>query len=170
VTVSITIETLGPHNHDRKGFSCGVAALDRYFRELAMQDARRRVSNCFVAVAENGDRAGYYTFAATSLPMAELTPEETKRLPRYPLMPAGLIGRLAVDSRYAGKRIGSSLIMDAVVRATRSDPAIFAVVVDAKDEAAVAFYQHLGFRRFASRPISLFLPVSAALEAMEEKA
>ena len=59
--------------------------------------------------------------------------------------------------------------MDAVVRATRSDPAIFAIVVDAKDEAAVAFYQHLGFRRFTSRPMSLFLPVSAALEAIGRK-
>lgn len=169
MTGSITIEPLGPH-HDRKRFSCGVPALDRYFRELATQDAKRRVSNCFVGVAENGEIAGYYTFAATSLPMAELTPEETKRLPRYPLMPAGLIGRLAVDGRYAGKHIGSSLIMDAVVRATRSDPAIFAVVVDAKDEAAASFYQHLGFRRFTSRPMSLFLPVSAALEALEGKA
>jgi ribosomal protein S18 acetylase RimI-like enzyme len=164
---SITIEPLGS-SHDRKAFSCGVAALDRYLRELAAQDAKRRVSNCFVAVSTGGVIAGYYTFAAASFPVGELSADEIKRLPRYPLLPAGLIGRLAVDTRFRGQLLGGALVMDAVLRATRADPAIFAIVVDAKDETAAAFYLRLGFRRFASRPMSLFVPVSTALEALGE--
>ncbi len=164
---SITIEPLGS-SHDRTTFSSGVAALDRYLRELATQDAKRRVSNCFVAVGADGVVVGYYTFAAASFPLSELSAKEAKRLPRYPLLPAGLIGRLAVDTRFRGRRLGGALVMDAVLRATRADPAIFAIIVDAKDENAAGFYLRLGFRRFPSRPTSLFVPVSTALEALQE--
>ena len=59
--------------------------------------------------------------------------------------------------------------MDAVARAARAESAIFALIVDAKDEAAVAFYQHHEFRRFASKPASLFLPIATALEALNAK-
>lgn len=165
MTGAFTIEPLAPR-HNRKTFSCGVPALDRYIRELATQDVKRRVSNCFVAVTTQREIVGYYTFAATSLPVTELDSDTVRRLPRYPLLPAGLIGRLAVDTRHGGMRLGSSLIIDAVVRATRSDPAIFAIVVDAKDEVAAAFYLHLGFRRFSSRPMSLFMPIGTALTAL----
>lgn len=95
MTIAVTIEPLGPH-HNRQSFFCGVEALDRYLRELASQDAKRRLSNCFVAVGQGGEIAGFYTFAAASFPIGELPPEQTKRLPRYPVLPAGLIGRLAV--------------------------------------------------------------------------
>ncbi len=168
MTLSFRIEALSPA-HDRKAFSSGVEPLDRYFRELVTQDVKRRVSNCFVALDEADLVAGYYTFAATSLPLTELTAEETKRLPRYALMPAGLIGRLAIDGRFHGQRLGSALIMDAAARAARSDPAIFALIVDAKDEAAVAFYEHLQFRRFISRPMTLFLPIATALQAINQQ-
>lgn len=152
--------------HDRGAFRNGVEPLDRYLRDLATQDIKRRVSHCFVALDDDDVIAGYYTFAATSLPLTELSPQETKRLPRYALLPAGLIGRLAVDQRFQGRRLGGALVMDAAVRAARGDPAIFALIVDAKDDGAVAFYEHLQFRRFASRPMTLFLPLAVALRAL----
>jgi ribosomal protein S18 acetylase RimI-like enzyme len=162
VTGTFTVEPLGA-THDRASFSCGVPALDRYLRELATQDIRRRVSNCFVALdATTGKIAAYYTFAATSLPLTELPPEQAKRLPRYPSFPACLIGRLAVDQAFRGRGLGGSLIVDAIARAMRAEPAIFALIVDAKDEVAVGFYEHLGFHRFASRPMALFLPIAEA--------
>ena len=156
--------------HDRLSFSSGVDTLDRYLRELASQDIKRRVSNCFVALDDSGAIAGYYTFAPKSLPLTELSAEEAKRLPRYALLPAGLIGRLAIDRRFQRQRLGGALIMDAVARTARADQANFALIVDAKDEAAVAFYEHLQFRRFASRPKSLFLPLATALQALHAKA
>ncbi|SFK63807.1 GNAT family N-acetyltransferase [Methylocapsa palsarum] len=155
--------------HDRKNFTSGVEPLDRYLRDLATQDIKRRVSNCFIAVDTAGLIAGYYTFAAASFPLTELSADETKRLPRYALLPAGLIGRLAVDRRFRGQRLGGALIMDAATRAGRAESAIFALIVDAKDDAAVGFYQHHGFRRFASKPASLFLPIATALQALDAK-
>ena len=138
-------------------------------RELATQDIQRRISNCFVALDDRGAIAGYYTFAATSLPLTDLPADMAKRLPRYPIVPAGLIGRLAVAREFRGRRLGGALIMDAAVRAAHSDPAVFAFVVDAKDEAAVAFYKRLGFQQLASRPDSLFLPIASALNALNAR-
>lgn len=161
-----TVEPLGAA-HNRKSFSCGVAALDRYLLELATQDSRRRISNCFVACDAAGTVAAYYTFAATSFPLSDLPAEETTRLPRYAALPAGLIGRLAVDQRFRGRRLGSALVIDTARRAARADPAIYALVVDAKDDAAVAFYERLEFRRFVGRPMSLYLPIATALKAIE---
>ena len=166
MTGSIRIEPLGSQ-HDRKGFSCGIDALDRYFQEFATQDIKRRVSNCFVAIGQGGDVAGYYTFAATSLPLGDMPPEQAKKLPHYPLVPAGLIGRLAVATASQGRRIGGALIMDAVLRAARADPAIFAIIVDAKDDRAASFYEHLGFKRLSSRSGTLFVSVATALQAFE---
>lgn len=161
MTPAFTVEPLGSH-HNRSIFSCGVAALDRYFRELVTQDIRRRISNCFVALDPTGAVAGYYTFAATSIPLTELSPDEAKRLPRYPLLPVGLVGRLAVDEGFRGRGLGGALVVDAIARATRADPAIFSLVVHAKDDAAAGFYVHFGFRRFASQPMTLYLPIAEA--------
>jgi ribosomal protein S18 acetylase RimI-like enzyme len=168
VTETFTFEPLDA-NHDRSGFSCGVAALNRYLRELASQDIRRRVSNCFVALASTGTIVGYYTFAATSLPLTELPPEQARRLPRYPSFSACLVGRLAVDQRFRGRGLGSQLIVDAITRAMRAEPAIFALIVDAKDEVAFRFYELLGFHRFASQPMTLYLPIAEAARRLSPR-
>lgn len=152
--------------HQRAGFQSGAPALDRYLRDQASQDIRRRVTNCFVAIDDAGTIAGYYTFAASGIPLLDLPAEETRRLPRYPLLPAGLIGRLAVDARFRGQGLGGALLADAITRATATDAAIFALVVDAKDEAAFEFYRHHGFQPLASRPNSLFLPIATALKLL----
>ena len=166
MTASIRIEPLGSQ-HYRKAFSCGIEPLDRYFRELATQDIKRRVNNCFVGIGQGGEIAGYYTFAATSLPLGDLPPEQAKKFPRYPLVPAGLIGRLAVATASQGRRIGGALIMDAVLRAAPADPAIFAIVIDAKDDRAANFYEHLGFKRLGSRPRTLFVSIATPLQAFD---
>ncbi len=164
MTFVVVIEPLAP-THDRQAFGCGVPALDRYIREQAGQDVRRRISNCFVAVEQDtGVLAAYYTLAAASILVTSLPEEETKRLPRYPVLPATLIGRLAVDSRYQGRKLGAALIIDAVRRSARADPAAFTLLVDAKDEAAITFYRRHGFMSLAGRPATLFLPVATALK------
>lgn len=159
--VAFVIEPLR-NSHDRQGFTCGVPDLDRHFHEQVTQDVRRHLTNCLVALGPAGITAGYYTLAATSLPMTELSPEEARRLPRYPVLPAAQIGRLAVAQGFRGQDLGSSLLVDARSRSLHSDPAIFALLVDAKDEAARQFYLHHGFRPLVSRPQSLFLSVGAA--------
>jgi GNAT superfamily N-acetyltransferase len=165
VTAGFRIELLGAQ--DRSAFSCGAAALDRYLREQASQDVKRLMASCFVAVdTATNDVAGYYTLAATSVPAAELPPEILKRLPRYPVLPAALVGRLAIDQRFHRRGLGSALLADAALRVLRSDTTAFALIVDALDASAVAFYKQQGFQPFASRPLSLFLPLGTAQKAM----
>jgi ribosomal protein S18 acetylase RimI-like enzyme len=167
VTASFVIAPLSP-NHGRQAFSCGVDPLDRYLQTQATQDIRRRIANCFVATSANSNIiAGYYTFSAASVPMLDLPSETAKRLPRYPVVPAALIGRLAIDRQYRGRGLGAALLFDAIARAARADTAIFAVLVDAKDDAAAAFYRHHGFQPFAARPFTLFLAIGTALKLLE---
>jgi len=160
------IEALGSA-HDRAAFSCGVEPLDRYLRTQASQDMRRRVSNCFVAVPEGTAAiAGFYTLAAASIPVNDLHDEQTRRLPRYPVLPAALIGRLAVDEGFKGKQLGAALLFDAILRALRAEPAVLTVIVDAKDTTAEGFYRYHGFQPFRDLPSRLFLPVETAAKLL----
>lgn len=133
--------------HNRKGFTCGVSVLDRYLQDYARQDMRRHLAFCFVAVGENGDIAAFYTLAATSLALDGLPAERIAQLPRYPSIPAILLGRLAVATACQGKGLGAALVADALLRARRSQITGHLMLVDAKDEAAARFYEHLGFER-----------------------
>jgi len=137
--------------------------LDRCLRERASQDVKRLMANCFVAIDPATKAiAGYYTLAATSIPVSDLPLEILKRLPRYPVLPAALIGRLAADRRFHPKGLGDVMLAGAALRVLKSDTKALALVVDAKDDNAVAFYEHHGFQRFASKPRSLFLPLYSA--------
>jgi ribosomal protein S18 acetylase RimI-like enzyme len=154
------IEALAP-GHDREGFCCGVEALDRYLKKQATQDVRRRAAACYVALdASSGKIAGYYTLAAAGVPLAEMPEAMAKRLPRYPSVPVARLGRLAVDQAYRGRKLGGALLWDAIERSLRSEIAVLALVVDAKDEQAIEFYRHHGFVSFASQPRQLVLPLT----------
>jgi ribosomal protein S18 acetylase RimI-like enzyme len=162
-------ETLG-EQHDRTAFHCGEEALDRYFQTQATQDIRRHIANCFVAVeALTSLVAAYYTLSASSIPIVDLPPEETKRLPRYPTLPAIRIGRLAVDRRFQGRGVGAAMLMNAAHRSLQADAAAYTLLVDAKNDRAVAFYQHHGFRSLTSQPRTLFLPLAVAQKALARK-
>ena len=154
---------IGPLSNDnnRSDFTCGVETLDDYLKHQAGQDKRRNLANCFVARdAETGAIAGYFSLSAASIALADLPEELTRRLPRYDRLPAALIGRLAVDRRFQGQGLGQALLADAIRRARNSDPAVFAVVVDAISAEAAAFYRKYQFTPFGSRPLNLFLPMS----------
>ena len=159
MTEPFRIEVLAP-GHDRAGFSSGVEALDRYFREQATQDVKRRATACYVAVETATARiAGYYTLAAAGVALADLPETLIKRLPRYPSVPVARLGRLAVDRDFRGRKLGAALLWDATIRASRSEVAVFALVVDAKDDQAEAFYRHHGFLPFGSLARQLVLPL-----------
>ncbi len=151
------VEVLGPA-HARGGFSCGVEALDRYLAGQAGQDVWRRVSACYVATENtSGKIAGYYTLAASGVPLTDLPAAMIPRLPRYPSVPVARVGRLAVDQAFHGRKLGSALLADAAMRAMRSEVAVFALVVDAKDDVAEAFYRHHGFEVFGSQARQLIV-------------
>ncbi len=145
--------------HDRSSFACSSAPLERYLREQVTQDIRRRVAACFVALTDEQRIAGYYTLASASLLLADLPPATAKKLPRYPTVPAVRMGRLAVDQAHARQGLGGALLADALLRAARAEIAAYALMVDAKDEAAAAFYRHHGFIALPDAPQTLFLPM-----------
>jgi ribosomal protein S18 acetylase RimI-like enzyme len=146
--------------HDRAAFDSDSEPLNRYLQTQASQDVRRRVAACFVAVAEQRRIAGYYTLASASVWLSDLPQNVAKKLPRYPTVPAVRMGRLAVDREFKGQGLGGALLADALVRSARSEIAAFALIVDAKDKSAAAFYIHHGFIAFPSSPLALFLPLA----------
>jgi predicted GNAT family N-acyltransferase len=147
--------------HNRVDFSCGIEVLDRYLKELAGQDLRRFLAAVFVLEdLENQRLAGYYTLAATSIELIDLPTQLTRKLPKYPRLPATLLGRLAVDKSYTGQGLGTFLLLDALRRSLHSEVASMAVVVDAIDERAKAFYEYHQFISFTEQGSRLYLPMT----------
>lgn len=142
--------------HDRTAFICGKESLDQYFQRQVTQDARRHVATPFVMVMPDGGIGGFYTLSSTALRLGDLPEDVVRRLPRYPVVPATLIGRLAIDRRYHGQGWGSFLFLDALYRCSHTDVASFAVIVDALDDEARAFYMHHSFLPLPDSPYRLF--------------
>lgn len=156
------IEPLDRRRHDRSAFSCGAPDLDHYIRALATQDLRRDLSRIFVALAlGNQTVAGYYSLSATSFAKDTLPEAQARKLPHYPV-PAALLGRLAVDEQWRGRDLGRHLLLDAIDRVHWASAALAvqALVVDARDEQAAAFYARFGFLRFQNNQRRLFLPLA----------
>jgi GNAT superfamily N-acetyltransferase len=145
--------------HNRESFSCGTPALDQYFKTQVSQDVKRRVASCFVALDASQSIAGFYTLAATSVALTDLPASNAKKLPRYPLVPAVRMGRLAVSSAHQGLGLGAALLANALQRAASADIAAYAFVVDAKDDQAGRFYTHHGFISLPDAALTLFLPL-----------
>jgi GNAT superfamily N-acetyltransferase len=155
-------------DHIRASFSCGNPSLDRYLREQAGQDLRRGCAMPFVLMSKSGETAvlGYYTLSSYGIDAGELPVEIAKKLPRYPLIPATLLGRVAVDRSLQGRGAGEFLLMDALYRALvqSAEIAAAAVVVDAINAPAAKFYNHFGFVAFPAIANRLFLPMKAVAD------
>ena len=148
--------------HDRRAFSCGVTELDQYIRERASQDGRRHVATTFVLLGASAVVLGYYSLSQQVINVADIPATLAARLPRYPLLPATLVGRLAVDRHHQGHGLGRLLLVDALHRSwsAAAEVASFAVRVDATDERARDFYLRHDFRAFPCERMKLFLPMA----------
>ena len=155
------VQALGPQ-HDRAGFSCGVEPLDHYLKKQARQDVTKRVAAVFVLTPDGKTIAGYYTLSQYSVDLGAVPPEIGRRLPKYPLVPATLIGRLAVSTAFRGQGLGELLLMDALHRSLTlsRQVASAAVIVDAKNDLARTFYRKYGFLELPSVPGRLFFPMA----------
>lgn len=156
---------------DRSGFDCGVKPLDQYFRGRVGQDIKRRMTACFVATEvtteAKGQIAGYYTLASASVLLADLPDALTKKLPRYPSVPAVRMGRLAVDQAFKGEGLGAALLADALRRAVTAEIAAYALIVDAKDETAARFYVHHGFMALPEQPLCLLMALATVKDLLK---
>ncbi len=151
--------------HDRSSFTCGVESLDRYLKTQAGQDVRRKANAVFVLseVGESARILGYYTLCAMAVSQGDVPEAARKHIPRYPLVSATLIGRLAVATEHQGQRLGAFLLADALQRAFESAGTVGSsmVVVDAIDESAAGFYAAHGFVRLPDS-LRLVLPMRLA--------
>ena len=165
----LKIEALASH-HDREAFSCGIDSLDRYLRTQASQDVRRKANGVFVLVEpEKADIVlGYYTLCATGLAQGDVPAAARKYVPRYPLVSATLVGRLAISETRQGERLGAILLADALRRAYASAATVGSsmLVVDAINERAAAFYEGNGFVRLPDS-FRLVLPMHAIQRLLE---
>jgi ribosomal protein S18 acetylase RimI-like enzyme len=155
------VEPLAKH-HDRSAFASGSPELDAYFRKQARQDVDKKVAVTFVLIDIAASLvAGFYSLASTAVPLGKFPDEVAKKLPKYPLVPATLLARLAIDSGYQGRRLGEYLLMHALEKSlTHSlDVASAAIIVDAKDQSARSFYIKHQFLVFPEEPMRLFLPM-----------
>lgn len=155
--------------HRRTDFSCGNAQIDTYFRELVSQDVKRQYATCFVAREIETDRvAGFYTLSSSNVPLNEIPEPLAKKLPRYPSVPAVLIGWLGRHSDYAGQGLGEALLFDATKTVATSPIGAHAIFADAVDDKAASFYAAFGFVPLVDRPRTLYLPVATAQRLLSE--
>lgn len=118
----------------------------------------------FIATPTDAPRrlAGFFTLSAGSVSCTAPPEALTKKLPRYPI-PVALIGRLAVETDFKGKGLGSIRLADACQKVALAGAvlAVAGIIVDAKDDAAIAFYRHFGFLDLPGGTNRLLLPAAA---------
>ena len=161
-------EPLDKKRHDRAAFLCGQESLDRYLKEHATQEIKKRVAAVYALTPDGKMIAGYYTLSQYAIEAGELPPEliQVLHLPRYNKLPATLLGRLARSKHFKGRGLGELLVMGALKRALEHSRNIasVAVVVDAIDENARAFYRRYGFIDIPNRPNRLFIAMKTVAQ------
>ena len=148
--------------HDRSGFDCGVEPLTRYLQQIARQHTAKGISKTFVLVDEHAAAPkpvlGFFTISLCQVLGEHVPVKWAKKLPEQ--IPAMRLGRLAVARNQHGAGYGKALLVEALHRIARvADIAGgIGLFVDAKDEAAAAFYARFGFEPTPSGPLTLFMP------------
>jgi predicted GNAT family N-acyltransferase len=156
----LRFEPLGAH--DRTAFSCGTDALDNYIKTQATQDVRKKMAVVYVATLDRRTILGYYTLSQYSVQLNHIPIELSKKFPKYPAIPATLLGRLAREISTKGMGIGELLLLDALYRALEMSVQVAsaAVVTHAKDQKAADFYKKYGFIELPNTELHLFLPMA----------
>ncbi|GHT76360.1 hypothetical protein AGMMS50262_14350 [Bacteroidia bacterium] len=156
--------------HNKIEFSCGKPMLDNYLYKQANQDMKRKLSACFILNDSQTNRIkGYYTLSNNSIPLELVTDNFRKKLPpSYSSIPTTLLGRLAIDSRFQGMKLGKLLLIDALKRSydTSKNIGSFAVVVDPLDAEAKTFYYKYGFIELIDSK-KMFLPMNTIKQLFE---
>jgi ribosomal protein S18 acetylase RimI-like enzyme len=162
--VSRRLEVLDPEQHDRAGFDCGVPELNAYLQRVARQHSERGISKTFVLIQQEGAAPrpilGFFSLAACEMEGASLPTSLAKKLPQK--VPAIRLGRLAVAKSLQGQKLGSMLLYAALEKVAQASQVVGLSVmcVDAKDEAAAAFYAKFGFLRLPGQLLTLCLPIT----------
>lgn len=147
--VNLDIVRLEALKIDRKTFSCNIKALEDYFHQNVSQDVKKGLATCFVLIDNKKSQIiGYYTLSALSILVSDIPQENLKKNIPYPNIPAVLVGRLAVDDHFQKQSYGKFLLVDAIYKIKNSNIGTALLIVDAKDDNAVKFYEKFGFIAF----------------------
>jgi len=169
VTASVWDEAPITKQHDRASFDCGDADLNQYLQKFARQNHESGGAKCFVAApAETPARIlGFYTLSPASLAYTRTPALAKKGLGRYDV-PVFRLGRLAVDTTVQGRGLGGALLLRAAARCIRvaQDVGGVALLIDAKNDRAAAWYESYGALRLADAPLALVLPLATAAAAL----
>jgi hypothetical protein len=149
-------------HHERSGFNCGKEPLNRYLREVARQSADRNlgVTQVIVPELQSPTIMGYFTLLTRTVE-SDALPE--RRLPRGAIGVV-LLGRLAVDIRYVRQGLGERMLLRAMVETevAARRVGIYALMLDAVDEEARAWYlaRGFGFRAVRDDPRRLYVSIA----------
>ncbi len=158
-------------SHNKEKFACGSEELNRYLKLQAKQDMEKFISVAYVAYDyEMNDIMGYYTLSASSVDLGKLPEDIIKKLPKYPIIPTTLLGRLAISENYQKQGLGEYLLMDAIRKVHTCGVGNFALVVDAKNDNAKKFYEKYDFQPFIDNPLKLFLTMKKIRKLFQDLA
>ncbi|MCG2609549.1 GNAT family N-acetyltransferase [Acinetobacter sp. SM34] len=154
------IEVLQAH-HQKKSFNCGQDDLNKFIKQYASQHQKSGTSKTYVAIDDDIQVKGFYCLSSISIGFDVVDTVLTKRLPRYPL-PCVVVGRFAVDQTVQGRGMGKVLLAHALKQVLKVAQIIGVnfVVIHAKDQKAMEFYQRFGFISLTTNPLTLIYPVS----------
>ena len=151
-------------DHDLTGFDCGESALNDWLIHRALKN-ESRFSRTYVAC--DGNRVVAYFCISAGAVERETAPGKVRR--NAPdAIPVSVIGRLAVDKAHAGHGLGADMLADALRRIAIASQSIGigAVLVQAKDEKAKAFYRACAeFIEYPADSRTLFLPIETVIAA-----
>lgn len=168
MTTFPAVVALDRRRHSAQGFECGKPALARWLRAYASQGQRRDAARTFVTATADGSVLGYYTLVAAQVEHESATAAARRGMSRHFPIPVAIVARLAVDQSRQGAGLGRSLLLDALRRVLRASDelAVRAVIVDAIDEDAIAFYRRFGFDPSGLDPRLLMIELGAVRRAL----
>lgn len=171
------IEPFDPERHDRTGFSCGVEAVDNYFKKTAGKLVSAGNVRLFVMVNTDGHLIGFYAINAHAVDYRDLPSRFARNRPGHGSIPAAFVAMIGRDQRYSGQGFGSDLLVDALRRITQAADVIGLAVVlldvlDCGNPERTArrqsLYQSYGFQPLPSNPARLYLPLATVRNLMAE--
>jgi predicted N-acetyltransferase YhbS len=156
-------ELLGD-KHDRTNFNSGKAILDDWLRRRA--GPSDGLSARTFVVCDGARVVGYYCLSAGGIIRADALKKLQRNMPDP--LPVIILGRLAVDAKYQGQRIGPGLLKDAILRVINisREVGVRGILVHALDDDAAAFYDKYRFLPCPVDPRTMILPIETAISAI----
>jgi GNAT superfamily N-acetyltransferase len=143
--------------HRCDAFASSEPELDAWLTRRAYANQLGGASRTFVVVDAQQTVVGYYALAAGAVSHQIATPSARRNMPDP--VPVMVLARLAVDQRAQGRKLGASLLQDAVKRCAlvSQHAGIRALLVHALNDRAKQFYEHYGFQPSTIHPMTLLL-------------